>query len=255
MNTISYVGKHALTQTVSRHIHRDWELIYCTDGSGEMIFEDRTLRYGADDVVVIPPMLPHANVSAEGFANIHINLRDAALTGAEPLIVRADSNGFLLDAFTAAFYYYSESGTGHALLPVYGQLVAAFLTQYRPGRRHSDTVQQIEDDILQHYPDCAYDLNAYLSTLPFNTEYLKKMFKRETGLTPLQYLTEKRLENAASTLSTYCGKANISETARLCGFDDPLYFSRLFKRKYGASPRNYVPEASSPDPDGSKIMV
>ena len=33
-------------------------------------------------------------------------------------------------------------------------------------------VQQIEDNILQHYPECAYDLNAYLSSLPFNTEYL-----------------------------------------------------------------------------------
>lgn len=255
VNTISYVGKHALTWTVSRHIHKGWELIYCTSGSGEMVFSDRTLRYGANDVAVIPPMVPHSNVSAEGFTNIHINLMDAALAGSEPLVIRADSNGFLLDAFTAAFYYYSESSVGQALLPIYGQLIAAFLTKCQPGRGRSDTVQQIEDNILQHYPDCAYDLNAYLNTLPFNTEYLKKMFKKETGLTPLQYLTNKRLENAASTLATYCGKGNISETARLCGFSDPLYFSRLFKRKYGVSPRNYSPEAGDPGQDGTRILV
>lgn len=255
MNTIIYVGKHALTWTVSRHIHKGWELIYCTSGSGEMIFDGRTLRYGVNDVAVIPPMVPHSNVSAEGFTNIHMNMVDAALTYSEPVIIRADSNGFLLDAFTAAFYYYSESSTGQALLPLYGQLIAAFLTQCQPGQRHSDTVQQIEDDILRHYPDCAYDLNAYLSTLPFNTEYLKKMFKKETGFTPLQYLTNKRLENAANTLTTYCGRGNVSEVAHLCGFSDPLYFSRLFKRKYGVSPRRYSPEAGTSGPDDMKIMV
>ncbi len=258
MNNILYVGKHALTWTVSRHVHQSWELIFCTGGSGEMVFDDKTLAYGANDVAIVPPMVPHSNNSGEGFTNIHMNLTDPALTYPEPLIIRADSNGFLQDAFTAAFYYWSESSAEYTLLPLYGQLIVAFLTKYRPTRRHSDTVQQIEDNILQHYPDCTYDLNAYLSSLPFNTEYLKKMFKKETGLTPLQYLTNRRLENAASTLSTFLGKGNISETARMCGFGDPLYFSRLFKKKYGVSPRNYAPEAAAPAPAGPdevKIMV
>lgn len=258
MNNILYVGKHALTWTVSRHIHKSWELIFCTGGSGEMIFDDRTLAYGVNDVAIVPPMIPHSNASREGFTNIHMNLTDPALTYAEPLIIRADSNGFLRDAFTAAFYYWSEASAEYTLLPLYGQLIVAYLTQYRPIRRHSETVQQIEDNILQHYPDCTYDLNAYLGSLPFNTEYLKKMFKKETGLTPLQYLTDRRLENAASTLSTFWGKGNISETARMCGFSDPLYFSRLFKKKYGVSPRNYTPETAAPAPSGPdevKIMV
>lgn len=257
MNNIVYVGKHALTWTVSRHCHKGWELIYCTSGSGEIIFDGGTLPYGPNDVAVIPPMIPHSNVSTEGFTNIHMNLMDAALTYSEPLIVRADSNGFLLDAFTAAFYYYSEASAGQALLPIYGELAAAFLSAHQPRRQHSEVVQQIEDDILRHYPDSAYDLNAYLSSLPFNTEYLKKMFKRETGLTPLQYLTNKRLENAASTLASYGGRGNISETAQQCGFSDPLYFSRLFKKRYGVSPRNYITGAAPApvDSDDLKIMV
>lgn len=256
MNNIRYVGKHALTWTVSRHLHREWELIYCTGGSGDLVFSDRTLHYTVNDVAIIPPMLPHCNTSEEGFTNIHINLSDAVLAYAEPTVIRADSNGFLLDAFTAAFYYYSEAGAGQGLLPLYGQLIVAFLTKYQPG--HSEAVQQIEDNILKHYPDCFYDLNAYLESLPFNTEYLKKMFKRETGFTPLQYLTDRRLENAASTLSICCGHGNISETARMCGFSDPLYFSRLFKKKFGVSPRDYAAQTAAPaapDPDSIKIML
>ena len=47
MNKIVYVGKHALTMAVSRHLHNSWELIYCTSGNGKMIFGDATLEYPA----------------------------------------------------------------------------------------------------------------------------------------------------------------------------------------------------------------
>ncbi len=257
MNNIVYVGKHALTWMVSRHCHKGWELIYCTSGSGEIIIEGRVLPYGVNDVAIIPPMVPHSNISAEGFTNIHINLTDAALTCSEPMIVRADSNGFLLNAFTAAFYYYSDAG-GQLLLPIYGQLVISLLSKHQLRHRNNEVVQQIEDDILRHYPDSTYDLNAFLDSLPFSAEYLKKMFKKETGQTPLQYLTNKRLESAASTLAYMYGKVNVSETAMMCGFSDPLYFSRLFKKQYGVSPRNYVPETAAPsrvESDDLKIMV
>lgn len=259
MNNIIYVGKHALTWSVSNHLHKGWELIYCTGGNGKLSFADRTLSYTAGDVAVIPPMTPHVNISEDGFTNIHMNLCDATLDSTKPILIHADSNGYLLDAFKAAFHYYSEGGAQQPLLPLYGHLIVAFLTEYQPVR-HSETVRQIEDDILRHYPDCAYDLNTYLSSLPFNGEYLKKMFKKETGMTPLQYLTDRRLENAAAILRTYVGIGNVSETAHMCGFSDPLYFSRLFKKKYGVPPRDYIKFRPTLSPDGEessdgKIML
>ncbi len=259
MNKIVYVGKHALTMAVSRHLHNSWELIYCTSGNGKMIFGDATLEYAAGDITIIPPLLPHSNISENGFTNIHMNLIDSTLTHTEPLIIPADSNGFLLDAFTASFHYFSSGAAGYqTLLPLYGQLVVSTLSLSQPNYQHSEVIQKIENDILQNYPDCGYDLNAFLGSLPFNIEYLKKLFKRATGLTPHQYLIDKRLENAASTLATYCGKGNISETARLCGFSDPLYFSRMFKKKYGVSPRSYSPPDlphGAAGSDSVKIMI
>ena len=258
MNKIVYVGKHALTMTVSRHLHRSCELIFCTSGCGEMIFDDRTMPYSTNDIAVIPPLLPHANISATGFTNIHIYLEEATLNQTEPFIVPADANGFLFNAFSAAFYYYSSNSEGRSLLlSLYGQLIAASLAMQKP--EHSEIVQKLENNILENYPDCSYDLNAYLSSLPFSAEYLKKLFKKEIGLTPLQYLTDKRLENAANHLAMSGGGGNISEIAHQCGFSEPLYFSRLFKRKYGVAPRDYTSEHAAP-PDASssdqlKIML
>ena len=260
VNKIVYVGKHALTMTVSRHLHSNWELIFCTSGDGKMIFGDSTMPYSANDVVVIPPLLPHENVSTAGFTNIHINMEEATLNQTGPFKISADPNGFLQSAFSAAFYYYSGHSEGRSLLlPLYGQLIVATLAMQMPERLHSETVQELENDILKNYLDRSYDLNAFLNTLPFSAGYLKKLFKKETGLTPHQYLTDKRLENGASYLAANGGSQSISEIAHHCGFSDPLYFSRVFKRKYGVAPRDYTPEyAAPPDVSGSdqlKIML
>lgn len=259
MNNIVYAGKHALTMSVSRHLHASWELIFCTGGTGTLCFDDRVLGYGENDIAMIPPFLPHSNSSETGFTNIHINLDETTFTGSEPFIIRADSNGFMYDAFRAAFYFYSAaSDAGALLLPVYGQLIAAFMTGFQPAHPHSDTIQSIVNDIIHNYSDCSYDLNVYLRSLPFNPEYLKRLFKQETGLTPLQYLTNRRLEDAANILAMQFGDGNISETARICGFSDPLYFSRLFRKKYGVPPSRYKADNSPPaplDPDSVKTML
>ena len=260
MNRIIYVGKHALTFAVSRHLHNSLELIFCTSGCGEMVFDGGTLRYSTNDIVVVPPHLPHANVSATGFTNFHIYLDEATLHQLEPYIIPADPNGFLLNAFAAAFHYYSGSPENRSImLPLYGQLIAATLSTRDQKPPRSELVQKLENDILENYPDCGYDLNVFLSTLPFSAGYVKKVFKKETGLTPLQYLTDKRLENAANNLAMSGGKGNISEIAYQCGFSEPLYFSRLFKRKYGVSPRSYASRHASlteaSPPDSLRVML
>jgi len=259
MNNITYVGRHALTLTVSRHAHISWELIYCTSGSGSLLLDDKTvLQYKERDIVVIPPMFPHANYSEEGFTNIHVNLENATLAYKEPIKISDDKNDYLLNAFNAAFFFYSGDSTAKdTLLPAYGNLIVTYLSHLNPSAKKNDIAREIEYHIIQNYPDCNYDLGAYLDSLPFSYDYIIKLFKKELGVTPHKYLTNLRLRAAADNLAT-SQENNISETARLCGFKEPLYFSRLFKKKYGVSPSFYVP-GNPPkhvsDSDSMKIML
>jgi AraC-like DNA-binding protein len=62
-------------------------------------------------------------------------------------------------------------------------------------------------------------------------------FKAATGIAPVEYLLKLKLEDAAKAISG--GKA-ISEAAFEAGFNDSNYFSRIFKKKYGISPRNFA---------------
>ncbi|MBQ9047145.1 MAG: AraC family transcriptional regulator [Solobacterium sp.] len=261
MNDIIYVGKHAITYSVTKHLHKNWELIYCTSGRGELVFQDRILPYAENSVAVIPPLIPHTNVGKNSFTNIHVMLGETTLGYTEPFVITAAENGFLRNAFSAAFYYHSNGGVeSAALLPIYGQLIVSTIETTGSGDVKTNyLVRQIADQILKYYPDPNYDLNSYLESLSFSTEYLKRVFKQEMGLTPRQYMTEKRLENAAKNLSMLgVGDGmNISQIAHQCGFSDPLYFSKLFKRKYGVSPKNYKPEEPDPeaDSDSTKIFL
>lgn len=262
MNQIIYVGKHLLTYSVTRHAHTNWEFIYCTGGEGFLTFDDLTLSYGEGDIAVIPPYVPHTNDSSEGFTNIHINMADPTLSLKTPTIIKDDSNRFIRNAFAGAFYHYSSApGQQTPILLAYGTLVASYLSSYQEAPAYSKVVSEIESNIIQNYPDPNYELDTYLRSFPFSYDYLRKLFKKEVGVTPHQYLIDKRLQTAAESLcSPLVDGSNISEIARMCGFREPLYFSRIFKSKYGVSPSRYQlskvdGSLSAQDPESMKITL
>jgi AraC-like DNA-binding protein len=75
--------------------------------------------------------------------------------------------------------------------------------------------------------------NMYLSPV-----YISKLFKEETGESPINYLIQLRLEKAKEILA-HAENPSIKDIAKSVGYDDAYYFSKLFKKYYGVSPSNY----------------
>lgn len=75
--------------------------------------------------------------------------------------------------------------------------------------------------------------NMYLSPV-----YISKLFKEETGESPINYLIQLRLEKAKDILSN-SENPSIKDIAKSVGYDDAYYFSKLFKKYYGVSPSNF----------------
>lgn len=263
MNDITYAGRHSLMHAVSRHAHESWEFIYCTYGTGTLVFDDQRIAYKKGEVVVIPPMMPHSNASDQGFKNIHINMVSPTLTFKNPTLIMDDSNHFLLDAFNAAFYhYYSDRKEKSALLSVYGDLISCYLSAYQTVQQRSSVVERIEHNIISNYSDCDYELDTYLRSLPFSYDYLRKLFQKEMGVTPHKYLTDKRLQIAAEVLMNIENNGStIADIALMCGFRDPLYFSKMFKKRYGVAPSYYLKSKHDaemsvrPDADSVKVRL
>ena len=260
MNEIIYAGKHLITFSVSRHAHNSWEFIYCTSGSGHLSYDGGVIPYQAGDIVVIPPLIYHQNESETGFTNIYLNMRDASLNLKAPTLIRDDVNHFILDAFTAAFYHFGVS-PGHQtmLLSAYANLIVGLVLDSLSAPVRNPIVDEIMNNIVLSYPDENFELDRYLRSLHFNYDYLRKLFKREIGITPHQFLVDTRLQAAAERLGAADGQTNnISDVAHLCGFREPLYFSKIFRKKYGLSPSQFqahIREARAAFPDSESVKI
>lgn len=106
-------------------------------------------------------------------------------------------------------------------------------------RRYSAPVRQaiacMESDLTVNL-----SLSALAELLNVNASYLSDLFHRETGKTITEYVTELRLNQAANLLSTT--NLQIQTVAQHCGISDVNYFSKLFKKQYLVTPRQYRTE-------------
>ena len=64
-----------------------------------------------------------------------------------------------------------------------------------------------------------------------------RSFKARTGMTPQRYLTSIRLGQARELLRS--STLNIGEIAAVCGYETALYFSRIFRKYTGVSPKAF----------------
>lgn len=83
-------------------------------------------------------------------------------------------------------------------------------------------------------------LSALAAIQNVNASYLSNQFRKEVGKTLTEYVTEGRMEMAARLLLT--SSLQVQTVAQHCGMSDVNYFSKLFKKYYGATPRQYRAE-------------
>lgn len=83
-------------------------------------------------------------------------------------------------------------------------------------------------------------IDDYAESLHISTNWFIHNFKQYAGMSPAQYILSLRMVNAQSLLerTTY----NIKEISEIVGYENPLYFSRVFKKEIGKSPAQYRKE-------------
>ncbi|MBQ6488217.1 MAG: helix-turn-helix domain-containing protein [Solobacterium sp.] len=100
-------------------------------------------------------------------------------------------------------------------------------------RTISDAVNYINASL--NHQDLSLALVA--DELSVSRSYLSARFSEETGMTITDYITKRRIENAQDLLENT--SFPVQDIASLSGYDDPAYFTRIFKKMTGISPRDY----------------
>lgn len=104
-----------------------------------------------------------------------------------------------------------------------------------------DTTKKLAEDAKQyindHYNESSLSVDEICSHLGVGASYFSAVFKKETGVSFVTYLTQVRMNEAQRLLDTTDEKSYI--IAGLVGYEEPNYFSYVFKKHFGISPSKY----------------
>jgi len=125
-------------------------------------------------------------------------------------------------------------------LRVLGELFRFFSHMSKKNSAESLSGKSFSDQVVEHMIN-NIGANISISRLAYdfgyNRAYFCELFKKEKGISPNKFLYNYRMERAISLLTTT--ELKIAHIARSVGYDDPLLFSKQFKKYINASPRNF----------------
>lgn len=236
-----------------QHSHDFCEILYVAGGAGEAILEEKKFRLAPGDLVVVNPGTLHEERSdaKAPLRLIFLAIRDFAVPGLPAgclsqekyRVLSCGEYRYKMDIYLREllqetssqieFYQEISQGLVSALLVLVMRLIRI---NPEDEAALSQECQKIKEYLDQNFTS-PITLDSLSETVYISKHYLSHLFKEQTGVSPIKYLTSKRMEKACELLSET--ELPVSEVSKAVGYENPLYFSQVFKRVYGISPVKY----------------
>lgn len=234
------------------HTHNHMELFFIVGGRGQFLIEDQLHPVDTNSLVMINPNVTHTEVSlnAQPLEYIVLGIEGIAL---------ADST--LSNNQFSILNYYESAEVSSCLRnilremeqknPGYEDICQAFMeiliirlmrTTVLAVPAETETVSTNRQcAAVRRYIDLHFKEALTLDQLAeeghMNKFYLSHAFKRTYGVSPINYIIEKRIDESKYLLAET--DLSLSQIAQLLGFSSLSYFSQVFRRTQGVSPKEY----------------
>ncbi|MEG0877533.1 MAG: AraC family transcriptional regulator [Oscillospiraceae bacterium] len=234
------------------HMHSCLELFYCVSGAGQFRIESETLDVQAGDLVVINPGVEHTEIS---FPDTPLEYIALGIEGLEFLFdsdrdIKLRLHNFnnskqnLLYILQTMLYEADEKPEGHErvcenLLEI---LITYLMRQnaYKISDMANVPINK-ECSAAKRYIDSNYTehitLDFLADLLHVNKFYLVHSFHKEYGISPINYLIDRRIRESKYLLTNT--NYSLSQISNLMGFSSSSYFSQSFRRQEHLSPNEY----------------
>ena len=136
--------------------------------------------------------------------------------------------------------YRAEYARDYRCLSLLYAILAQLTLDLSRNERHAvpKRIRRAVDVINHRYTDPELSVTALALDAGVSDVYFRREFRACVGMSPIEYITKVRLENAKALLDT--GVYPVSEVATRCGFDSISYFSQRFKKAFEMSPSEYM---------------
>lgn len=233
------------------HSHPNLELFYCVRGIGEFRMQDKVLPVGSDDMIIVNPNVEHTETSVPSNPLEYIAL---GISGVDLIFNAQDQQcsvlnyrGSRTEIVALLRMLISEASNQpqgwenvcqHLLVVLLSLLLrhTHFTLNIEQGLHTNKECAAARRFIDEHFAE-PIDLETLSNITHVNKYYLAHSFKREYGISPINYLIERRIRESKYMLehTDYA----LSQIAHFLGFSSSSYFSQSFRRFTGQSPTDY----------------
>lgn len=242
----------AIDHDMVREVHDDNLFFYCVDGSGELTTDTFNGSVKAGDLVVLPAHTAHRYKASKSkpwtIYWIHFDglEADALIKSlqyqANQPITHLGPQALLISDFTRLLAL-RKSGYQYSVFIYAASLVrqilchlAVEITNSTAISRHNFNLDEIQRLMVEHI-EGQLDLDTLANSAQLSRYHFSCKYKQLTGYPPIRHYIHMKMEHACDLLDN-TGESIVYISRRL-GYDDPLYFSRQFRKVMGISPSAY----------------
>jgi AraC-like DNA-binding protein len=254
---------HPTGKRLKSHSHNVYHLKLVTGGTGRFLVDNELYSTASGKVFLVGPDQSHCFMNASGestiysevsFEFLNSNLKPIDLPFHSLLsswlnqhcspVLTFDASGELYDKIQNGIENIIEidkQGSRDSHLSQINTLATILFALYKEGFRSqsSDQVQPIERACyyLQRNYAQKITLEQLANVAHLTPNYLSRYFKKQYGMTPINYLIKLRIDAACAILETT--EDSLKYVSSRVGFADHYYFSRVFKKLKGIPPGAY----------------
>ena len=221
------------------HGHPCTEIVMNFAGSGTMFIQDTSWDWIPGSIHIYQPGTLH-RCEKKGVLSTELCIGLNGLgIGSLPVCVFI-ANEILLNLFNQLQYLFkADCFMQKERIEVLTAMICIELLEQKkelPEDRKHLTANTIRDIIDTNFNN-RISVSGLASGMYISKDYLRQVFKKEYGLSPLKYTIQKRIDYACHLLTET--HRSIKSVAEECGFNDQYYFSKLFKKITGMSPSSW----------------
>ena len=242
----------AVGHRMRRERHDDNLLIYCVSGRGFVDTAEWSGPVTPGNLVILPQGLTHHYearrqdpwslywVHFQG-ASTRIFTQYLGYREGNP-VVEAGVSPTMVAAFISLMEVRRTGYSTRAFINAANQLRHLLSQMALEIRAHQGRASQgfdldaVQSFMLEHI-DQALTLDMLAATANLSKYHFSGRYKKLTGYSPIKHFLNMRMEHACQLLDS--SDLNVQAIAAAVGYEDPLYFSRLFSKTIGLSPRAY----------------